>query len=134
MGTTEAITTRFGTYMAIKGRVSRAEFKSFQSRALPLASVKGILVVFVGDAVDPPLSLLVFLVGSVALLLVVAAELALMARRLHDTNRSGWWIPIPAGLGAVHGGAAVVGGLVVVGLLALPGDAEANRFGSPPEA
>jgi uncharacterized membrane protein YhaH (DUF805 family) len=62
------------------------------------------------------------LVVSLALLVPL---LAVGCRRLHDTNKSGWWqlfwlIP-------------VAGWLVLIIFFALPSDTDENRFG-PPDA
>jgi uncharacterized membrane protein YhaH (DUF805 family) len=87
-------------------------------------------------------------------LAVLIPNLAVQVRRLHDTNRSGWWILLPIGfygIGAIlffaavggGGGAlALVGGvLMFVGFIAaivllvwfcLQGTAGPNRFGPDP--
>jgi uncharacterized membrane protein YhaH (DUF805 family) len=47
-------------------------------------------------------------------------------RRLHDTNRSGWWLLISL--------IPIVGGIVLIVFLATAGTRGANRFGpQPPE-
>jgi uncharacterized membrane protein YhaH (DUF805 family) len=61
-----------------------------------------------------PLSLLV----SLGLLL---PNLALAVRRLHDTDRSGWWLLI--------GLIPIVGSLVLLVFYLLPGTQGQNRFG-----
>ncbi|MDE3115056.1 MAG: DUF805 domain-containing protein [Pseudomonadota bacterium] len=88
---------------------------------------------------------------SLALLL---PSLGISVRRLHDTNRSGWWIllgVVPGGLMAIIAAMAFITGsdsafglvmllpivtLAAVALLiywyAQPGDAGENRFGPPP--
>jgi uncharacterized membrane protein YhaH (DUF805 family) len=53
-------------------------------------------------------------------------SLGVEIRRLHDTNRTGWWLLInliPA-----------IGPLVIFVLCVLPGDAAANDYGPPPAA
>ena len=88
---------------------------------------------------------------SLALLL---PSLGISVRRLHDTNRSGWWLllgVVPGGLMALIAAMAFVAGsdsafgmaillpivtLAAAALLiywyAQPGDTTENRFGSPP--
>jgi uncharacterized membrane protein YhaH (DUF805 family) len=77
-------------------------------------------------------------------------SIAAATRRLHDTNRSGWWLllviipyigllaivitgwldePLLIGMIPVIMGIALIGLIV---LLAQKGDADDNRFGSPP--
>lgn len=63
--------------------------------------------------------------GIVSLVLIVPS-VAVMVRRLHDTDRSGWWwliVVIP-----------VIGWLVLIYFLVTPGTPGVNRFGPPPSA
>ena len=53
-------------------------------------------------------------------------SIAVTVRRLHDTNRSGWWQLVSL--------VPVVGGLVMLVLYLLSGTPGANRFGEPPAA
>jgi len=88
-------------------------------------------------------------------LATIVPSIAVGVRRLHDTDRSGWWLlsPIPGGIaGAVAGGVigmavgsglggTMIGGIVgaVVASIALfvfnvsEGDRGANRFGADPK-
>ena len=66
-----------------------------------------------------PLSMLV----SLGLLL---PGLAVAARRLHDINRSGWWMLIVL--------IPILGGLVLLWWCVKKGDEGENDFGPPPEA
>jgi uncharacterized membrane protein YhaH (DUF805 family) len=52
-------------------------------------------------------------------------SLAVTVRRLHDTNRSGWWVLISL--------LPLVGALVLFIFMLLNGTAGANRFGSDPK-
>ena len=49
---------------------------------------------------------------------------AVSIRRLHDTDKSGWFLLIAL--------IPLVGGIIVLVLLALPGNSDSNRFGPPP--
>jgi len=51
--------------------------------------------------------------------------LAVTVRRLHDTNRSGWWVLIAF--------VPFVGGIWLLVLLALDSSLGSNRFGSNPK-
>lgn len=53
-------------------------------------------------------------------------SLAVAARRLHDTNKSAWWLLLMLVPG--------VGFLVLLIFCCVPGDAGANRFGPDPKA
>jgi uncharacterized membrane protein YhaH (DUF805 family) len=52
-------------------------------------------------------------------------HLAVTIRRLHDTNKSGWWILISL--------VPLVGGIILLVFLATEGDAADNQFGSNPK-
>jgi uncharacterized membrane protein YhaH (DUF805 family) len=103
------------------------------------------------DAEDPePIGI----AESIASLLLLWPNLAVIVKRLHDTNKTGWWVMIAPLLFAVCAGIVIlVGGggttdatasipliaLVVIAALGAlyvlgvqPGDAHANRFGADP--
>ncbi|WP_377505719.1 DUF805 domain-containing protein [Octadecabacter sp. R77987] len=82
----EAINVCLNKYVDFKGRASRSEYWYFVLFTFILGFVTGLLdgLLFPGNAVSPLNSLV-----SLALFL---PALAVAMRRLHDTNRSGWWI------------------------------------------
>ena len=51
-------------------------------------------------------------------------ELTAAIRRLHDSNRSGWWILISV--------IPIIGWIIIIYMLIQPSDQQANRFGEPP--
>ncbi len=59
-------------------------------------------------------------------LAVVLPSLAVTVRRLHDTDRSGWWLVILL--------VPIVGAIVFLLFMATPGGEMANRFGASPKA
>ena len=62
---------------------------------------------------------------SLFILGVLVPSLAVTVRRLHDTNRSGWWILI--------GLIPLIGGLVLLVFYLLPGTTGPNKFGPDPK-
>ena len=50
--------------------------------------------------------------------------IAVCVRRLHDTDKSGWFLLIAL--------IPLLGGIILLVLLALPGSSDSNRFGAPP--
>ncbi len=66
--------------------------------------------------------------GAIVFLLVVLAlivpAIAAAVRRLHDTDKSGWWYLISF--------IPYVGGIILLVLLALQGTSGENRFGEEP--
>ena len=72
----ESIRTCFAKYADFNGTASRSEFWWFM-----------LFIVLVGAA----LSLLSTTLASLFYLAVLLPDLAVGARRLHDTGKSGWW-------------------------------------------
>jgi uncharacterized membrane protein YhaH (DUF805 family) len=104
-------------YAAFDGRARRTEFWMF-------ALINTIIIVV--------LELLMFKVGALAALLglyslaVLVPSIAVGVRRLHDTNRSGWWILI--------GLVPFVGAIILIVLMCLEGTPGDNQYGSNPKA
>jgi uncharacterized membrane protein YhaH (DUF805 family) len=73
---TESIQTCFRKYADFKGRASRSEYWWFALLVVLASFAAGLL----GDAANALVALALFL-----------PYLAVSARRLHDTGRSGWW-------------------------------------------
>ncbi len=92
----EAVTTCFRKFADFNGRARRSEFWWFCIGANLIA---GLLARFLGP------------VGQLAALVLWLPLLAVGARRLHDINRSGWWL-----LMSLTG----VGGFILLVLFALP--------------
>jgi uncharacterized membrane protein YhaH (DUF805 family) len=57
-------------------------------------------------------------------LAVLLPSIGVAIRRLHDTNRTGWWILVAL--------IPLVGWIWIIVLLALAGDSGPNRYGPPP--
>jgi len=117
MGFLEAVRTcLFRKYFAFRGRASRAEYWWF---------------VLFNLLITIPLALLGPLLFVVGIVLVVP-QLAVGVRRLHDTNRSGWWLALSAA-----GWIPLVGwiaSLVLLWFLIQRGDAGDNHYGPDPAA
>ena len=79
-------------YSSFSGRASRSEFWFFY------------LFILVGYLISLTLimtiSLNLFWLGGVFMLAMIIPAFAVTARRLHDTNKSGWFqlLPLPAGI------------------------------------
>lgn len=110
MNFSDAIKVCFSKYADFSGRAKRPELWWFVLFTL-LASL-------VLSTVSPILS-------TVFSLAVLLPSLAVGARRLHDTNRSGWWqllwlIPL-------------IGLIAMIVLLTQPGNDGENQYGAAPE-
>jgi len=121
---TEAVRTVLSKYATFSGRAGRPEFwwwvlATFLLMAVAQLIDGGLIAPLTGaaafsDEVGQPVSILVSLA-------IVLPNLAVAFRRLHDTDRSGWWILI--------GLVPVVGFLVLLWFYIQPGTEGANRFG-----
>jgi uncharacterized membrane protein YhaH (DUF805 family) len=139
-------------YADFTGRAPRAEYWWFYLLMLVAYFVAMIVDSLVGIELLGPYGLLTCLVG----LALIVPGFAATVRRLHDTNRSGWWILIAAvpyfvmgvmmGMAMASGDTAGMASAGIVGLVALaggiamlvfmvlPGTKGDNRFGPDPYA
>lgn len=104
----------FERYAVFEGRAGRAEYWWFFLANFLIGLVIQILA-GVSDAL-----VILSLIYSLALLI---PGLAVAVRRLHDTNKSGWWILIAL--------VPLVGIIVLIVFLATDGDPGANQYGNP---
>ncbi len=145
MSFSEAISTCFSKYASFSGRAPRSEYWWW----ILFTWIVGIVLGWVP------------FVGLIFQLAVLLPTLAVTARRLHDTNRSGWWQLLPlgamavmgavvaamapsdpgAGMSSTMGVSMAIGGVIVLATiillivwLASKGTAGDNRFGPDPLA
>lgn len=95
-------------YAQFDGRASRSEYWWFYLFTV----IAGLAAEIVGSTV-----------GNIASLALFLPSLALAARRLHDTGRSGWWFLLIL---------TVIGIPVVLYWLVKASDAGANKYGEGP--
>jgi uncharacterized membrane protein YhaH (DUF805 family) len=109
-----AVTQGFSNYIAFSGRARRAEYWYWTLFTL-LLNLAILLVVprLFGASMASSL----YMLASVGLLL---PSFGVLIRRLHDTDRSGWWCLLPL---------TVIGSLVLLVWLCQEGTQDANRFG-----
>lgn len=115
-------------YATFDGRAPRSEFWWF---FLFSVIVQAVLNFLLGGPADE--DAYIGLGGAIMGLTAFAISLALLIptiavgiRRLHDTDRSGWWILIAL--------IPLIGGIVLLVFYALQGTPGANRFGPDPLA
>lgn len=137
------ITSPFRKYADFTGRATRREFWFF----ILVYSV-AVLAANFFDALDGTRVVVAARMGAAELTLSILLLLPLLstsARRLHDSDRSGWWmmllyLPYVGWVAAqnrpdavlVVSGAILVGFVALVVLLLLPGSPMENRFGPNP--
>ncbi|NSX56497.1 DUF805 domain-containing protein [Parasulfitobacter algicola] len=117
----EAVKTCFSKYVTFSGRARRSEYWYFTLFNFLVGIVLGIVdgVISGGD----PDSVGIF--GTIYSLAVFLPGLAVAIRRLHDTDRSGWWyllVFIP-----------IIGWIVLLVFFCTNGTEGENRFGHDPK-
>jgi uncharacterized membrane protein YhaH (DUF805 family) len=109
-------------YAVFSGRASRKEYWYFLLFniiiSVALAVVDGITGSFSADAG-------MGLLGGVYTLAVLIPGLAAAVRRLHDTDRSGWWL--------LFAFVPFIGGIVLLVFLVQDGQPGANQHGANPK-
>ncbi|MDQ6647254.1 MAG: DUF805 domain-containing protein [Pseudomonadota bacterium] len=105
-----------GHYADFDGRARRTEYWMFFLANLIIA----IVISLVGRIIHLPV------LSSLYSLAVLLPGLAVGARRLHDTGRTGWWLLI--------GLLPVIGWIWLLVLFAIEGDRGSNPYGADPKA
>jgi len=104
-------------YANFEGRARRKEYWMFFLANLIISAVFGIL----GQIA----SLFTYVSGLVSLALLIPG-IAVTVRRLHDTNKSGWFILVAL--------IPFIGWIYLLYLLVLEGDKASNQYGPDPKA
>lgn len=112
----DAVRSALTQYATFSGRARRSEYWFFYL-AVTIAMI-------VASVLDQALGLNYVLYGVVALALLLP-NLATAARRLHDTNRSGWWLLI--------GLVPLVGAIVLLVFLVQDSTPGVNQYGPSPK-
>lgn len=82
----EALTTKFATF---SGRARRREYWLFVLFTAIINSAINFMTLAVKDST--PLTVVISIISIVWGLYTLIPSIAITVRRLHDTNRSGWW-------------------------------------------
>lgn len=110
-------------YADFNGRARRAEYWLFQLGIWILLAVLAGPMDAVGE--ETTMGILLTLVFGLGALALVVPSLAVSVRRLHDINRSGWWVLINI--------LPVLGTVILIVLFVLDGTPGPNRFGPDPK-
>lgn len=119
----DAVKNGFSNYVTFSGRASRSEYWWWFLFVLIVAFVTGLLdsMIFgtpVSAESGGPLS-------AILTLALFLPNLAVFVRRLHDRDKSAWWILLLF--------VPLIGFLVILVWMLMPGTDGANRFGVEPE-
>jgi uncharacterized membrane protein YhaH (DUF805 family) len=114
MGFGEAIQSGFSNYVNFSDRAIRSEYWFWLLFAIIVAIVTG----FIDAVIGVPLTNTIFALAT------FLPGLAVSVRRLHDLDRSGWWLL----LGLIP----LVGAIILIVWFCTRGTVGANRFGADP--
>jgi uncharacterized membrane protein YhaH (DUF805 family) len=119
----EAVQSGFRRWNRTDGRSSRSEYWWWVLFSFLLALVAS-LVFGVFASFGRTAAAVVALAFVVAFVLLIVPSFTLSVRRLHDTDRSGWWLLV--------GLVPYLGGLILLVIYCLDGSPGPNRFGDRP--
>ncbi|MFG3557629.1 DUF805 domain-containing protein [Micromonospora sp. NPDC047557] len=118
-----AIKSVLSQYVGFTGRARRSEYWWFALFTVLVSIAAAILDSVLGlTFVEGSTS---GVIGLIASLLLLLPTLAVAVRRLHDTDRTGWWVLI--------GLVPLVGAIVLIVFFVQDGTPGANRFGPSPK-
>lgn len=104
----------FDNYFSIAGRAQRSQYWWFSLFALITYAIAATLDSMVGYPIF-------YMIAALALL---APSICVSIRRMHDKDKSGWWLLISF--------VPVIGALYILYLFVTPGTTGDNRFGPDP--
>jgi uncharacterized membrane protein YhaH (DUF805 family) len=116
----EAVQSALSKYATFSGRARRSEYWWFVLFTVIVSALAAVVDSALGT--DPGKT---GLVGGLAALALLLPTLAVTARRLHDTGRSGWWMLISL---------VPVGGFIVMLVFTLQDSQGPNAWGDSPKA
>lgn len=108
----------FRKYADFSGRARRREYWGF-TLLITLVYI-GLMVLMAIESLALIASIVLIIFG----LGIIVPSLAVTVRRLHDTNKSGWWYFI---------GLIPLVGLVLLVFMVMPGDTGPNQYGPDPK-
>ena len=117
----QAIQSGFRNYVNFEGRASRSEYWYFVLFTFLVSMALNIVDLILFNSGSNGLHINAF--GALFSLAVLLPTLGLYFRRLHDTERSAWWLLLNL---------TIIGGIVTQVFNCLPGTPGPNRYGSDP--
>ena len=125
MSFTEAVRSVYGNYAKFDGRASRSEYWWFFLFSF-LVALAFWVVALVLYAATRSAAVFGIVFAGIAIFGIASLipSIAVGVRRLHDTDRSGWWYLIAF--------IPYIGAIILLIFFALPSSPTYNRFGPPP--
>jgi uncharacterized membrane protein YhaH (DUF805 family) len=124
MSFTAAIRSVLTQYIGFTGRARRSEYWWWALFTVLVGFAAAILDGVLGTTLGPDNSV-TGVIGVIVNLALLLPTLAVAVRRLHDTDRSGWWLLI--------GLVPIVGAIVLLVFFVLDSTPGPNRFGANPK-
>jgi uncharacterized membrane protein YhaH (DUF805 family) len=115
MNFTTAVQSVLSQYVGFSGRARRSEYWYFFLFNVIVSVVFSIIDAIIGSQI----------LGIIVSLALLLPGLAVTLRRLHDTDRTGWWIWIAL--------IPIVGVIVLIVFLCKDSDPAANKYGASPK-
>ena len=119
---TQSISSGFSNFVNFSGRSGRSEYWYWMLFYILACIGLSILGAILGGLVSDMIGLVLL---CVFLLAVILPSFAVMVRRFHDLDKSGWWFLVSL--------IPVIGTLVFLYFMVQPSDENENRFGPVPE-
>jgi uncharacterized membrane protein YhaH (DUF805 family) len=119
MDFSQAIASGFRNYVNFSGRAARSEYWYWTLFVILVAVVTTILdtAIFPQNELGP--------INTVATVILFLPGLAVSVRRLHDIDRTGWWILLAL---------TIIGIILLIVWACIKGTQGSNRFGPDPLA
>lgn len=115
----DSVSTCIKKSFKFSGRASRSEYWNFYLFQVILVLIPSIFPELLNKDIEKE-NILFYLIGLIILLLI-PPYISVLVRRLHDTNRSGWWALIQF--------IPLLGALIIIILCCLPGTKGINKYG-----
>ena len=110
-------------YSVFSGRAGRKEYWYFYLANIIIGVALGLVMLMMGSSSKSFITVMV--VAMILGLAVMVPSIAVTVRRLHDTNRSGWWFLISF--------VPYIGGIILLVLMILDSTLGDNKYGPNPK-
>ena len=118
----DSVKTCLAKYADFSGRATRSEYWWFYL-AFILFYMAGLVLAGILSSISETLGMIGFGIVALGALGFILPSLAAGVRRLHDVDKSGWFLLL---------GLIPIVGLVLLYFFVIPGTPGDNRFGAPP--
>jgi uncharacterized membrane protein YhaH (DUF805 family) len=109
-------------YAVFSGRSRRKEYWFFVLFSIIISILLGVIDAMIGTQTATGVGIL----SAIYMLALLIPSIAVSVRRLHDINRTGWWVLI--------GFIPLIGTIVLIIFALLPGTPGNNDYGADPKA